>query len=122
MLTFFVPFATMFIFFFSLTMSSGFMLQSVSKEKENRVVEVLLLSLRSRELMLGKLLGLGSIALFQMLICSQTSSKIRLPISMIIELFSATSMRPSTLVLLRQLSLQRKSASTPVNFPLLSES
>ena len=61
-----VSFAVLFIFFLVLTMSGGFMLQSVSKEKENRVVEVLLLSLRPRELMLGKLLGLGTVALLQM--------------------------------------------------------
>ncbi len=61
-----VSFAVLFIFFFVLTMSGSFMLQSVSKEKENRVVEVLLLSLRPRELMLGKLLGLGTVALLQM--------------------------------------------------------
>jgi ABC-2 type transport system permease protein len=65
-LTFLVPYAVMFIFFFSLTMSGGFMLQSVTKEKENRVVEVLLLSLRPREMMLGKVLGLAVVALLQM--------------------------------------------------------
>jgi len=67
-LTFFVPFATMFIFFFLISMSSGFMLQSVSREKENRTVEVLLLSLRPRELMLGKVLGLSVVALLQMIV------------------------------------------------------
>jgi ABC-2 type transport system permease protein len=67
-LTFFVPFGTMFIFFFLITMSSGFMLQSVSKEKENRTVEVLLLSIRPRDLMLGKILGLSIVALLQMVI------------------------------------------------------
>jgi len=61
-----VTVATMFIFFFVITMSSGFMLQSVAKEKENRTVEVLLLSLRPRELMLGKVVGLGVVALLQM--------------------------------------------------------
>lgn len=65
-LTYFVPFGTLFIFFFLITMSSGFMLQSVSKEKENRTVEVLLLSLRPRDLMLGKILGLSVVALLQM--------------------------------------------------------
>lgn len=65
-MSFWVPYATMFIFFFVITMSGGFMLQSVSKEKENRVVEVLLLSLRPRELMLGKVVGLGVAALLQM--------------------------------------------------------
>ncbi|HLF26287.1 MAG TPA: ABC transporter permease [Anaerolineae bacterium] len=65
-LQFFVPFGVMFVFFFVLTMSSGFMLQSVAKEKENRTVEVLLLSVRPRELMLGKVVGLGLVALLQM--------------------------------------------------------
>ncbi|MFQ5399303.1 MAG: ABC transporter permease [Anaerolineae bacterium] len=64
--TFIVPFATMFIFFILITTSSGFMLQSVSREKENRTVEILLLSLRPRELMLGKVLGLSVVALLQM--------------------------------------------------------
>jgi len=65
-MSFWIPYATMFIFFFVITMSGGFMLQSVSKEKENRVVEVLLVSLRPRELMLGKVVGLGVVALLQM--------------------------------------------------------
>jgi ABC-2 type transport system permease protein len=67
-LAFFVPFATMFIFFFLISMSSGFMLQSVSQEKENRTVEVLLLSLRPRDLMLGKVLGLSVVALIQLVV------------------------------------------------------
>lgn len=60
------PTIMLFIFFFVLTMSSGYMLRSVTKEKENRIVEVLLLSLRPRDLMLGKILGLGAVALLQM--------------------------------------------------------
>jgi ABC-2 type transport system permease protein len=58
----------LFIFFFVLTMSSGFMLRSVTKEKENRVVEILLSSIDPRELMLGKIVGLGAVALLQMAI------------------------------------------------------
>lgn len=68
LLAFFVPFAVMFIFFFVITMSSSFMLQSVAQEKENRTVEILLVSLRPRELMLGKIVGLGVVALLQMAI------------------------------------------------------
>ena len=63
-----VPYAVLFIFFFVITMSSSFMLHSVTAEKENRIVEVLLLSLRPRELMLGKILGLGVVALLQITI------------------------------------------------------
>jgi len=68
MTTFIVPFAAMFVFFFLITMSSSYMLQSVSREKENRVVEVLLVSLEPRQLMLGKLIGLSLLALLQMVI------------------------------------------------------
>lgn len=62
----YVATATLFIFFFLISTSSGLMLQSVSREKENRVVEVLLLSVPPRELMLGKVLGLSVVALLQM--------------------------------------------------------
>ncbi len=66
--TYAVPYAVLFIFFFVITMSSSFMLHSVTAEKENRIVEVLLLSLRPRELLLGKILGLGMVALLQITI------------------------------------------------------
>lgn len=65
-LTFIVPFATLFIFFFTITTSSGFMLTSVTREKESRTAEILLVSIKPRELMLGKVIGLGCVALFQM--------------------------------------------------------
>ncbi|MFP4395866.1 MAG: ABC transporter permease [Anaerolineales bacterium] len=65
---FIVAYGTLFIFFFVFTMSSGFMLQSVSREKENRTVEILLVSLEPKELMLGKVLGLGFVALLQVAI------------------------------------------------------
>ena len=63
-----VPFAVLMIFYLVITMTGGFMLQSVSKEKENRTIEVLLLSVRPRDLMLGKILGLGVVALLQIAI------------------------------------------------------
>jgi len=62
------PMAMLFIFFFVLTMSSGYVLTSVTKEKENRIVEVLLSSLDPRQLMLGKIIGLSAVALLQMAI------------------------------------------------------
>ncbi|MBT9160294.1 MAG: hypothetical protein DDT26_01571 [Dehalococcoidia bacterium] len=44
------------------------MLQSVSEEKENRVIEVLLSSISARQLFLGKILGLGSAGLLQIVV------------------------------------------------------
>ena len=66
--TSFLPIAVMFILFFVITMSASYMLQSVVKEKENRTAEVLLVSLHPRDLMLGKVIGLGALALGQMAI------------------------------------------------------
>ncbi|MCP4164731.1 MAG: ABC transporter permease [Chloroflexi bacterium] len=63
---FLISFSAMFILFFIISMTAGYMLQSVAKEKENRTVEVLLLSIQPRQLMLGKVLGLGVVGLVQM--------------------------------------------------------
>lgn len=52
-----------FIFLFGMTI-----LRSVNREKSNRIVEVVLSSVSSRELMLGKLLGIGFAAFIQFLI------------------------------------------------------
>lgn len=65
-LSFVVPMATLFIFFFVITSSSGFLLTSVTKEKENRMAETLLVSIQPKELMSGKIIGLGIVALVQM--------------------------------------------------------
>jgi len=67
-LSYIIPMASLFIFFFVITTSSGFMLTSVSKEKENRTAETLLSSINPKHLMLGKVIGLGAIAIFQMTI------------------------------------------------------
>lgn len=54
-----------FIGFFGMTI-----LRSTSKDKSNRVVEVLLASVRSKELMLGKIMGIGLAAFLQLAIWS----------------------------------------------------
>lgn len=73
---FIVGFGILFILFMILTMTSGFMLRSVSQEKENRTVEVLLVSLKAKELMIGKIVGLGAVALLQMAVWFGGSSVI----------------------------------------------
>ncbi len=60
-----VPIAVILIFYVVLIFTGTNMLQSVTREKENRTAEVLLVSLRPRELLLGKVLGLAVIALAQ---------------------------------------------------------
>ena len=68
MLNYFVPYIFALLFMFSIFFSSGFLLQSVSEEKENRVIEILLSSVSSRQLLIGKILGLGVAGLLQMTI------------------------------------------------------
>jgi ABC-2 type transport system permease protein len=57
-----------YVYYFILIVVSGYLMRSVVAEKENRTVEVLLLSLRPRELMMGKILGLSIVAWVQLLV------------------------------------------------------
>ncbi len=68
--SFAVPLVFTVLFFISVTMSSGFMLQGVSEEKENRVIEVILSSIRAEDLLTGKLIGLGGAGLLQIAVWS----------------------------------------------------
>ncbi|MFC1924908.1 ABC transporter permease, partial [Chloroflexota bacterium] len=56
------------LFMLSIIFTSGFMLQSVTEEKENRIIEVLLSSVSARQLLVGKVLGLGAAGLLQIAI------------------------------------------------------
>ncbi len=49
-------------------MGGSFLLQGVAEEKENRVMELLLSSVTTDELMFGKVLGLGACGLLQILV------------------------------------------------------
>ncbi|HET7076001.1 MAG TPA: ABC transporter permease [Chloroflexia bacterium] len=53
---------------YAIFMSSGILLQALLEEKENRVMEVLLTSGSARQLLTGKVLGLGALGLIQLLI------------------------------------------------------
>lgn len=48
--------------------SSGYLLQGLGEEKENRVMEILLSSVSTRQLLIGKVLGLGAAGLVQIII------------------------------------------------------
>jgi len=67
-LTFAVPYATMMIFYVAILMSSSLLLNSVSVEKQNRVMEILMSSINPRQLLTGKIVGLGITGLLQTLI------------------------------------------------------
>ncbi|MEN4040794.1 MAG: ABC transporter permease [Anaerolineaceae bacterium] len=62
-LGFAMPFIGSFLLVLIVTMSSGYLLQVVSDEKENRTVEILLTSLSPEQLIGGKAIGLIGVAL-----------------------------------------------------------
>ncbi len=63
-----VPYAFTLVFMLSIFITSGYLLQSVTEEKENRVVEILLSSVPALPLMTGKIIGLGAAGLTQVAI------------------------------------------------------
>lgn len=63
-----ISFLFSFLLYFSLLMLGTMMLRSVVEEKNNRIVELLLSSVRSRELMTGKILGVSIMGVLQMAI------------------------------------------------------
>lgn len=61
-----VAYVFFFLLFMSIFSSSQYLLQGMAEEKENRVMEMVLTSVTPRELMVGKLLGLGGAGLLQL--------------------------------------------------------
>ena len=65
---FLLPYAFALIFVLGIFITSGYLLQSVNEEKENRVVEIVLSSIPALPLMAGKIIGLGMAGLTQIVI------------------------------------------------------
>jgi ABC-2 type transport system permease protein len=60
-----LPAAMAALFYVFLATSSNILLKSVSSEKENRTIEVILLSVSPKQLLVGKVVGLGIASLLQ---------------------------------------------------------
>ena len=64
-LAFYLPYGITMLFYVLIITTASLMLNSVAKEKENRVMEILLSSITPRQLLTGKILGLGLVGLLQ---------------------------------------------------------
>ena len=64
-LSFFLPYAVTMIYYAVILMSSSLLLNSVTKEKENRIIEILMSAITPRQLLAGKIIGLGLVGLIQ---------------------------------------------------------
>jgi len=67
-LNFIVPYILSMFLVMTIFFSSGYLLQSVAEEKESRVIEIIVSSIRPMELMAGKIVGMGALGLTQVLI------------------------------------------------------
>ena len=65
---FIVPYIFSILLIMAIFTSSGFLLQGLGEEKENRVMEILLSSVSPRQLITGKVLGLGAAGLIQVVV------------------------------------------------------
>jgi len=63
-----LPMAMLVLFYVFIAAGAGLMLNNVSKEKQNRTMETLLLSVNPRQMLAGKIAGLGVISLLQVMV------------------------------------------------------
>jgi len=63
---FMMPLIFAILLIMSIFTASGYLLQGVAEEKENRIMEILISSVTATELFTGKILGLGAVGLAQM--------------------------------------------------------
>lgn len=71
-----MPIAFAMLFGLAIFGSSGFLLQGIIEEKENRIMEVILSSVSHKDLLTGKIIGLGVLGLTQVLIYLFTGAMI----------------------------------------------
>lgn len=65
---FIIPSIFSFLLMMALIFTSTYVLQGLGEEKENRVMEILLSSVSTRQLLAGKVLGLGAAGLVQVIV------------------------------------------------------
>jgi len=66
--SFIIGYATMFILYMAILLYAVNVLRSVVQEKTSRVVEMIISAVKPHSLMLGKIIGVGSVGLFQLAI------------------------------------------------------
>jgi ABC-2 type transport system permease protein len=64
-INYFGPIIIVFMLFIAIFTSSGFLFTGILQEKSNRIIEILISSVTSNQLMAGKIIGLGTLGLVQ---------------------------------------------------------
>ncbi|MBG0784289.1 MAG: ABC transporter permease [Anaerolineaceae bacterium] len=66
--SFYVPYGVTLLFYFLTFSSASLLLNSIAKEKENRIMEILMNAMTPRQLLTGKILALGLVGLLQLVV------------------------------------------------------
>jgi ABC-2 type transport system permease protein len=69
-LTFFLPYIVTFLFYIVILTSSSLLLNNISNEKQNRMMEMLMTSVNPRQMLTGKIIALGLVGLLQTVVWS----------------------------------------------------
>ena len=70
LMTFFLPYIVTFLFYIVIFGTASLTLNSITREKENQVLEILMTSITPTQLLAGKIIGLGLAGLLQIIIWS----------------------------------------------------
>jgi ABC-2 type transport system permease protein len=74
--TYLIPYIIAFVFYIVIFGSSSMLLNSVTEEKQNRIIEVLMTSIRPIQMLAGKVVALGMAGLFQMAVWALIGSSL----------------------------------------------
>jgi len=96
---FVLPYIFAIVFVITIFTTSGFLLQSVSEEKEGRIIEILLSSINSTQLLAGKILGLGALGLVQIMIWIGAGAALLGAAAALFSLVGADLLDPATVAL-----------------------
>lgn len=69
-LTFFLPYIVTFLFYIVILTSSSLLLNNISGEKQNRMMEILMTSVTPTQMLTGKIIALGLVGLLQTIVWS----------------------------------------------------
>jgi ABC-2 type transport system permease protein len=69
-LTFFLPYVVTFLFYIVIITSASLLLNNITSEKQNRMMEVLMTSVNPRQMLTGKIVALGIAGLLQTVVWS----------------------------------------------------
>ena len=72
-MTMWVPYTVTLLYYMLIIGSASLLLSGISKEKENRIMEILLTSATPRQLLTGKVIGLGVVGLLQTILWGGTT-------------------------------------------------